>query len=420
MQLCWGMHRVIAIIVLLAAGGFAQSARRTKVEAPPPKVSVVPLPEFGGSHAIWGATGQDSRGHIWFGVTAGGPGTKSAHLFEYTPSSDAFVDRGNVVAQLAAAGLVREGEQQAKIHSKVVQGPNNFLYFASMDEDGEHEDGSQLPTWGGHLWRMSMATGRWEHLLRTREALIAVGGGGPFIYTLGYFGHVLYQYDTRSGRTARVEVGSVGGHISRNVLVDTRGHVYVPRLTALPAAPDVTRRVRVTLVEFGTDLREIQETPMENAQYLGATSPTESHGIVGLQTMPDGSIYFTTHPGALFHITPPPAGRGAAAVDGAAQIAALGWFHPDGPSYPASLFTSASGKTLSSLARVQSGRWDWVSCETEGPSCRVAPFQVGGLDEAALRSTLLYGSATRDATGGHYVVGVGHTYRPIALRVQGE
>ncbi len=126
--------------------------------------------------------------------------------------------------------MLREGAHQAEVPLKIIEGPDGYLYFASMDEDGENPDGSQLPTWGGHLWRMNLRTHRWEHLLATKEALIAAGGAGRYVYALGYFGHVLYQYDTETNRTARVEVGSVDGHISRNFLVDRRGHVFVPRL----------------------------------------------------------------------------------------------------------------------------------------------------------------------------------------------
>src|SRR4029077_14421392 len=130
---------------------------------------------------------------------------------------------------LSRAGLLRVGEHQAKIHSKIVQGPDGWLYFASMDEEGEKDDGSALPKWGGHLWRLRLSTNRWEHLLSTPEALLAVGGGDRFIYALGYFDHVLYEFDTRTGEIRHVRVGAVDGHISRNVLVDYRGHVFVPR-----------------------------------------------------------------------------------------------------------------------------------------------------------------------------------------------
>jgi hypothetical protein len=140
-------------------------SRPAATPAAPPAVSIVPIPYFNGAHAIWGATGQDARGHIWFGVTTGGLNPDSAHLFEYTPATGAIVDRGNIVEELKRAGLHRAGEHQAKIHSKIVQGPANFIYFASMDEHGENEDGSRLPTWGGHLWRMSLTTQQWEHLL---------------------------------------------------------------------------------------------------------------------------------------------------------------------------------------------------------------------------------------------------------------
>jgi hypothetical protein len=67
-----------------------------------------------------------------------------------------------------------------------------------MDESGENSDGSRLPDSGGHLWRIG-PSGRWEHLAVAREALIAVAGGGRFVYALGYFNHVVYQYDTQTG-----------------------------------------------------------------------------------------------------------------------------------------------------------------------------------------------------------------------------
>ena len=51
-----------------------------------------------------------------------------------------------------------------KIHSKIVQGPDGCLYFASMDEEGERTDGSRPPTWGSHLWRLRLSDGGWEHL----------------------------------------------------------------------------------------------------------------------------------------------------------------------------------------------------------------------------------------------------------------
>src|SRR5262245_5018386 len=214
------MRRILFLVFLVGAAAMAnlagQSPQRTRTDIPPPAASVVPIPYFDGAHAIWGSTGQTSNGHIWFGVTTDGLPVNSAHVVEYVPDTKQVIDRGDVVAELKRAGVWRDGEQQGKVHSKFVQMPDNYLYFASMDETGEKDDGSRMPIWGGHLWRMSLTTYRWQHLLTTREALIAVGGGGPFVYSLGYFGHVLYRYDTKTGATARIEIGSVDGHISRN------------------------------------------------------------------------------------------------------------------------------------------------------------------------------------------------------------
>jgi hypothetical protein len=336
---------------------------------------------------------------------------ESARLVEYSPATDTFTERGDVVTQLKRAGLWRDGGQQAKIHSKIVEGPDRWLYFASMDESGEREDGTKLPTWGGHLWRMNLTTYAWQHLLQTKEALIAVGTGGGAVYALGYFGHVLYRYDTRTGSTRRLEVGSVDGHISRNVLVDGRGHVYVPRLTATVGA-DGSRRVRVALVEFDSDLVEIHETTIPNEHYLGNASPTTSHGIVGLQTMADGVIYFTTHAGFLGRVTPPQQNERS----GAAEVVGMGWFHPEGSSFAASLFTPDGEHALASLVQ-RAGAWEWVSCDLGTRECSVAPLVVPGRTAPALGRTLLYGSSTRDNNGGHYVVGIDSG--PVALRVQG-
>ncbi len=171
-----------------------------------PQVTPLSVPQFAGAHAIWGSTGQDSRGHIWFGVTTEGIPVPSAHLFEYDPDASGIVDRGNVIAQLSAAGVLRPGEHQAKIHSRIVQGPDNDLYFASMDEEGESANGTHMPRWGGHLWRLKLDTYQWQHLFTAPEALIAVAAGGRFIYALGYFGHVP-RTSPGSGRKPRDSAG---------------------------------------------------------------------------------------------------------------------------------------------------------------------------------------------------------------------
>jgi hypothetical protein len=397
-----------------------------RIESVGPEVVEVTLPPFPGAHAIWGATGQDESGHIWFGVTAANTPVPSAHLFEYDPRSALVTDRGNVIDQLTRAGVARAGEHQAKIHSRIVQGPQGYLYFASMDEEGEERDGSRLPTWGGHLWRLQLSTHRWEHLLAAPEALIAVAGGDRFVYALGYFGHVLYQYDTTTGAIHHVTVGSVDGHVSRNIIVDYRGHVYVPRLRAEQSATG-RRLIRTSIVELGTDLREVKETPLVYDHYVHNDDPNQSHGIVSLQEMADRSWFFVTHVGFLYHVVPPAPAPGPAISQAAADVVSVSWFHPDGPSYVASLFTSDGTATLLGVSHdnlVEGGRggFQWLTCDWASISCRMAPFRPKTPDAETVSRAGFYGSATRDANNDHYVVGLvpadGGDTRPIVLRVR--
>jgi hypothetical protein len=392
------------LLIALLTAPLAQSAS--------PATRLLALPVEQGDHSIWGATGQDRHGHLWFGVSNTGGPPSSARLVEYDPTTDAFTARGHVVSELNRAGVLRPGEQQAKIHSRIVQ-EGEFLYFASMDESGENPDGSKLPTWGGHLWRISLGTFRWDHLLASPEALIALGSGGGHVYALGYFKHVLYRFDTRTSRADHVEVGSVDGHISRNLAVDRRGHAYVPRLRASNAA-DGRRRVSVELVEFDPSLNERRATPIAADHYLGRDNPTDAHGIVGLQTLADGSIAFTTHAGRLYLLVPPaPGGREPATVTD------LGWIHPRGTSYPASLFTS-DGRQVHTLARSANAAtlpWEWVSCQPLAPlECRVRRLEFPSVPFDPTRA-IFYGSSTRDIRGGHYVVGIAND-RPVVVRIQ--
>ncbi|MCU1381409.1 MAG: hypothetical protein JWL71_106 [Acidobacteria bacterium] len=396
-----------------------------RIESVGPEVVEVSLPAFRGAHAIWGATGQDASGRLWFGVSAANTPVPSAHLVEYDPESALMTDRGNVVDELKRAGVLRDGERQAKIHSRIVQGPEGYLYFASMDEEGEEDNGSRLPTWGGHLWRLQLATHRWEHLLVAPEALIAVAAGGRFVYALGYFGHVLYQYDTKTAVIKQVRVGSVDGHVSRNFIVDYRGHAYVPRLRTAATSTD-RRSVTASMVEFSTDLREIRETPLVYDHYVHADNPTASHGVVSIQEMADRSWFFNTHVGFLYHIVPPPAGTGEE-NDAAAEVQSVSWFHPDGRMYVPSLFTLDGTTTLLGLSidnLVEGGQSgvQWLTYDLTTATCRVAPFAVHAKDGSMVTRGLFYGSSTRDVRGDHYVVGsvptdAGDT-RPIVLRVR--
>jgi hypothetical protein len=375
----------------------------------PPRVRELALPAIANGTSVWGATGRDLRGHVWVGVSAQSAGM-SAHLFEYQPDQDAWYDRGAVVDQLQAAGLRREGEGQVKIHSKIVQALDGWLYFASTDEEGESGDGRVLPRWGGHLWRYHPVDQIWQHLMATPEGLVAVSGVGRYVYALGYFGHVLYQYDSQTGATRQVEVGSVGGHVSRNFLAAVNGHAFVPRVTnntsADPSRTDHNSAVSVELVEYDQAMQPIGATRLEH--YLNERSLDSNHGIVGLAYLPDGRMLFTTHIGHLYLIAPRDRGP--------ALITPLGWMHPDGAAYAPSLFFLGGSGWLGGVVQRQKG-FDWVVTSLGAGGS--AAFQ---LDTGGLRNVLLYGSVTRDNAGRAYLAGWaekggGGGQRPLVLQL---
>jgi len=364
-----------------------------------PIVRELEVLSFDNATSVWGATGRDDNGGIWLGVSAAHSGM-SAHLMRYDPDTDSWQDRGTVVDQLGAAGLRREGEGQVKIHSKIIPANDGWLYFASTDEDGEDASANVPPRWGGHLWRINPRTNQWQHLFAAREGLVAAAGVGRYIYALGYWGHVLYQYDTSTGATKHVLVGSAGGHVSRNFLADVRGHAFVPRLTAQPSG-----KVMTELVEYDVDLREVATTPLD--YYLGTESPGGNHGIVGLAYLADGRIVFTTHRGHLYAIDPK-LGRSA-------SVTAVGWFHPEGEAYAPSLFTFSGGSLLAGVTQ-RAGRYEWVVFDVATSISFAFP-----LDTEDLRKVLLYGSVTRDNAGRFYVGGwaEGSTggQRPLVLQI---
>ncbi|WP_162911102.1 hypothetical protein [Azohydromonas sediminis] len=348
-----------------------------------PRVRELKLPPFAGAQSIWGATGRDFRGHIWVGVSTTGAGS-SARLFAYDPATEAWTDHGSVVDRLRETGLARAGVGQNKIHSKIVPAADGWLYFASTDEEGESAQGDVPPRWGGHLWRIHPDRHVWQHLLATPEGLVAVSGVGRHVYALGYWGHVLHQFDTHTGQSRRVVVGSTAGHVSRNFLADLRGHAYVPRLRARADGA-----VTASLVEYDAELREVGETPL--AHYLGRESPQANHGIVGLAYLPDGNLLFTTHVGHLYRIEP--------RAEGPARVTSLGPWPAQAPAYAPSLFALGGRGWVAGVIHARGG-FQWAAAEPSTGVASAFPLELRGLEKV-----LLYGSVSRDNAGRAYVGG---------------
>ncbi len=278
-----------------------------------------------------------------------------------------------------------------KIHSKIHPADDGYLYFASMDENGEKADGSAYPTWGGHLWRMKPFASEWEHLLQTKEALIAVAGSGRFVYALGYFRHMLYQFDTQTRQVRKVEVGSVGGHISRNFLVDLKGHAYVPRIREVSDSSEAKPRLVAELVEWDQNLQELQAVPLPDYE---PTPDFDSHGILGWTFLADGDLLFTTSTGGLWRIHP---------TESLAEITALGNFHPLGRSYPSALYTFDGTEHACGIAQNPERVYQWIVYDLKRRSS--VAIELDKAPFAKHSHLLLYGSNTRDDEGHGYLVG---------------
>ncbi|MBL8865226.1 MAG: hypothetical protein KF873_17500 [Gemmataceae bacterium] len=346
-----------------------------------PTIRPINLPPFHAAAAVWGSTGRDHRGHIYYGVSTDGDERLSAHLIEYDPATGQATDRGGAVENLKRLGLAKPGENQNKIHTKIWQAADGWLHFASMDEGGENEDGSKPPTFGSHLWRVRPEGGAWEHLAEVREAVIASAVGGKFVFYLGYFDHVLYRWDTETGQLAgRVRVGSFGGHTTRNILADSRGHVFVPRVAA----------DNVELVEFDDMLREVAAFPL--ADYDTAPN-SSSHGLVGIAALKDDGFAFVTDRGRLYRLTP--RATGTAIVD-------LGTIHPDGTCYCPSLVSWDGESVVAGLGRRQGSiAWEWLTVDLRTKRATVRAATIPGEGDGVL----VYGSVTRDDDGRLYLGG---------------
>ena len=360
----------------MAAGRLPRDVMR------PPRLRTIALPAFPGANAIWGATGSDSRGGIWAGISALGGGN-SAHLVEFDPTISRVFDRGDVLSELAKLGPRPGEESQNKLHSRMVQAGDGWLYFASTDEADESNTTS--PRWGSHLWRLRPGVGRWEHILAVPEGLIALAAVGRWVYALGLWDHVLYCHDTRSKVTNRAVVGAVAGHMSRNFIVDGAGHAYVPRVTL------GRDRLMASLVEYTPALEIVGETPLEH--YADTANPVAAQGITAFVALADGSHIIATSVGHLYRITP--------RAYGAASVLPLGWFHPDGAAFVPSLFTWDGVRHIVGLARDAAMGWQWVVYDLITRRGAAQPFKHGETETPLL----LYGSMTTDQQGRFYIGG---------------
>jgi len=357
-------------------------------KAPKVKEISFQIPDDGA--AIWGATGRDSEGNIYVGVSTYAKEDRTAYLFQYDPITEKSVLQGDVLSQLKRLNIYRPGMGQSKLHSKFYQAEDGYLYFSSFDEKGETSEIN--PTWGGHLWRKLPHSVEWEHILASEDALIAVNTDGRFVYALGYWDHVLYQYDTVNQSINKVTVGSVKGHISRNFLVTQNGHVFVPKVEF-----SANNTLIVNLNEYDSALNLVASTPLEHYLYDNKHS---KHGIVSYINMKNGDIYFVTAVGALYKISQTNNNKHQVNFEVfLSETDEAGGYFP-------SLFSLNGENFLGVLGRLPSSKhYSWLVYETSTKTTAIYDLK------SLYSRNLLYGSVTRDNSGRLYVVGVDRSNR---------
>lgn len=367
-----------------------------------PKIEDLEIPDYVGANSIWGATGRDSQGRIYFGVAAYGVDNPSAGLWRLDPSSDIFETLGLVNDQLDRLKIRRKidwPETQMKIHSKIYQAADGRVYFSSQDEHDEAGDGSQNALYGGRIFALEPTTNTWECIHTTPEGLIALSARGRYVVAQGYFGHVLYQYDTQTKQMQSKKLGTYKGHASRNIFMDARGHVFGIRARIADSYEfdgvyelDADR-VRVSLVELDTQLQEVNDWPLSD---YAPTGDTGSHGITGFCEFTDGSIAFVTHSGALWRVRQ---------EEGKSQLERLGWMHPQGPAYCATLFAPYGNKFLCGFVNRKDGAYQWSVFDVQNKCSVVLPLDRQSARVLEQPQLLLYGCDTLDDNRRAYVVG---------------
>jgi len=400
-----------------------------------PKIREVRLPVSDGDEAIWGATGRDAKGNIYFGLASKASSELSAGLLQFSPRTGETTLLGRVDEWLSSQDSNRKTSLQDKIHSKFFEATDGNLYFASQDETGEKSDGSANGKEGGYLMRVNRSTGKVESVLQTKTALISIGCSGRYIYALGYFGSMIYQFDTKLQSTRNVLIPNYGGHVSRNILVTPTGHVLALRVTGTtlddtrpgtnwtpPVAQDqatdqietseegtLRRRVLVELVELDPNLKELHAWPMKGYEAHGDTS---SHGITSFASLMDGSLLFTTQNGLLWRVH---------ASDGKPdRLESFGWIHPDGESSSTAMFAPTGNDYVIAVTKI-GRRFDLLVYYLR---LRESVPLTLDLDSDKVFNQplhLLFGSETLDDFGNAYIAGwkrMPTGYEPLALQLQ--
>ncbi|WP_395344648.1 hypothetical protein PN836_007755 [Ningiella sp. W23] len=366
----------------------------------PPLLKQLPLVIDETGEMIWGAATADVDGNLFFAVSSYQQDNNSASLLKYIPDSALTIPRSDVITQLASEGNLDDDIIQDRIQGNMAMAEDGYLYFVSMDYKTETREKQSL--YGGRLWRKLPQSTNWDLVLNSDASLATVHTHGQFVYTLGHWGHVLYQYNTQTQRSTNIPVGSVPGHYSRDFLVDASGSIFVPRIEKLQDG-----EINAVLVEIDESLGVADFHPLNhywNGDGFG------NHGIVSQTLMENGELYFVTSGGYLYKITQNEVGRNV--------VHELGLFDTQQTNmYISALYSPDNNSLLVGLGRSKEhDEYRWFIRELNTQTTVSYPIV-----EMPKQSLLLYG-AGKNEQGLPLIVGGDKrgtdTYRAVAYEIE--
>ncbi|MFM8252747.1 MAG: hypothetical protein ACKOBW_14220 [Planctomycetota bacterium] len=255
-------------------------------------VTEIKLPDVPGGDSIRTGTTLDRQGRVWFAISSSNQEVGSAQLMVHDSEKGETRSLGSVADWLQKTRRYREGELSGQIVTPLVAAADGKIYFASLGEDLPRPNPERRPPWGSRLWRLDPQSGDWEHLAVVPDGVVSLAVRGDALFALAYPGHVVYQLQLTTGELKKQDIGSLAGHCCRTLLVDQRGHAFVPRVQNLAGKS-------VELIELSESLEPLATTSIE---YFGTGPTPDLTGVIGSWEQGDGTVAFLTAAGALYRI----------------------------------------------------------------------------------------------------------------------
>lgn len=185
----------------------------------------IDYPGFPNSHSTWGDIGYNKKyNSVYIGVTNH---ADSVALYEFDITGDKMELKGFI----GAMANLRDYQWQGKIHSKIITGPDNHIYFATDGGESREEYLMEHPHGyaGGYIMKWDPGSGKLTNLgnLLQYESIkdIDIDDETGTIYAITYpqVHFIVYQPELNKIR----DMGRLGSsHVPRVLFTDNWGNCY--------------------------------------------------------------------------------------------------------------------------------------------------------------------------------------------------